>query len=148
MIEGQKVVQAFGHEAESLAALIQERQLSTLVTVKCSSACARVFLAGHKRYFIESAQLGFHSPSLIANMPSFVARFFNWHSADIYRSHLRSLGLSDEFTNHVAATPPNEMWYPTVDELKKENIVTDVVPVSEFHSTGDLSFSLEHASAN
>ena len=40
---------------------------------------------------------------------------------------LRTANVPDEFIQHMLATPGDKVWFPTVDELRQANIVTDVI---------------------
>ncbi len=40
---------------------------------------------------------------------------------------LRAANVPDEFIQHMLATPADDVWFPTIDELRQANIVTDVI---------------------
>jgi hypothetical protein len=104
--------------AEELAVRVQQRHLNTSVQDHCLSACTNVFLAGVKREVAEDADLGFHQPSApgLTNQGRAIAIE---EMAQFYRSH----GVRQWFIDHIVATPPESMWYPTQDELKEGGVL-------------------------
>jgi hypothetical protein len=40
---------------------------------------------------------------------------------------LRAANVPDDFIQHMLATPADQVWFPTIDELQQANIVTDVI---------------------
>ena len=40
---------------------------------------------------------------------------------------LRQVDVPEDFIAHVFATPADTVWFPTTDELRSANIVTEVV---------------------
>jgi hypothetical protein len=111
-----------GHYAvgRRMAVLINENGLDTLTTEMCASACTFAYLGGHNRTLQAGARLGYHAPSgntdqVLANVGA--------HMAGV----LRTANVPDEFIQHMLATPGDKVWFPTVDELRQANIVTDVI---------------------
>jgi hypothetical protein len=49
------------HEGVRMAMLTRQKKLSTFVTGECDSACAFIFLLGHKRYIARDAKIGVHA---------------------------------------------------------------------------------------
>ncbi len=111
-----------GHYAvgRRMAVLINENGLDTLTSEMCASACTFAYLGGHNRTLQTGARLGYHAPSgntdqVLSNVGA--------HMAGV----LRTANVPDEFIQHMLATPGDKVWFPTVDELRQANIVTDVI---------------------
>ena len=105
-------------EAQELALRVRQRHLNTTVQEECLSACTFVFLAGAKRDVEDGADLGFHQPTadgLTADEKKIMVQ----QMVEYYRS----LGLREWFIDHIVATPPEGMWYPTRDELKEAGVI-------------------------
>jgi hypothetical protein len=104
-------------EARSIAKLIQEKHLDTSVEGQCLSACTLIFLGGAKRELSDDAQLGFHQFSTDG-----ASDFEQRATLQEMRESYRSFGIREWFIDHIAATPPDGMWYPTRDELKNAGV--------------------------
>jgi hypothetical protein len=111
-----------GHYAvgRQMAVLINEHGLDTLTTETCASACTFAYLGGHRRTLQKGGGLGYHSPS--GNTDHILATV-GAHMAGV----LRAANVPDDFIQHVLATPADDVWFPTIDELRQANIVTDVI---------------------
>lgn len=108
-------------EAEQLARVVQSRNLSTYVEDQCVSACTYVFLAGKDRAATPNAQIGFHQPSF-PGLDASAQRAATQSMLDVYRA----AGLSETFMQRIAKTPPEDIWYPTRDELIAAHVITRV----------------------
>jgi hypothetical protein len=100
--------------ARELALRARQRHLNTSVQDHCLSACTFVFLAGIKREVADFADLGFHQPTATGMTQQGKAIAIE-EMVEYYRSH----GVRQWFIDHIVATPPESMWYPTQDELKE-----------------------------
>jgi hypothetical protein len=111
-----------GHYAvgRRIGYLITERGLDTLTTEMCGSACTYAFLSGNRRFLQKGAKLGYHAPS--GNTPTVLAQITE-HAT----KYLNQANVPEDFIGHVFATPSDSVWYPTINELRQANIVTDVV---------------------
>jgi hypothetical protein len=114
-------------EAQKMSDMIRSRDLATVVTVDCLSACTIVFLGGRERLMLSSARLGFHQPA-----------FRGMTAADrraaiaTEQLRLQGFGLSSAFAARATSAAPSGMWYPDKDELLRERVVTRVIsPVQE-----------------
>jgi len=108
-----------GQEAEELALRVRQRHLNTYVQEQCLSACTYVFLAGVKREIADDAELGFHQPTA----PGLTAT----EQHDLIQQmveYYRSVGVREWFIDHIAATPPEDVWYPTRSELVDAGVIT------------------------
>jgi hypothetical protein len=95
-------------EASRAAEIISARELDTVVSRKCVSACTIMFVAGKKRTVEKDAKLGFHaarSPDPTEEARGSVRRAFSPY------------GIAKAFLSKVEATEPKTMWYPTREEL-------------------------------
>jgi hypothetical protein len=118
-------------EANKLASLISQRQLITYTPTSCSSACALAFLAGRERYISEQGRIGFHSASVNGAMGS--------GDLDLnasFRAVLTRVGATPQFVKKATTTSPQNMWFPTTEELKQQNIITSVVDSRYFGLSG------------
>lgn len=89
--------------ARAIRAMIEERRLDTVVTGTCVSTCAVAFMAGQRRFWVSGARLGFQRASL--------------QDSD---------GLSVAFMDKTQGTFIAIVWYPSLEELRAEGIVTDI----------------------
>lgn len=108
-------------EAQQLALTVRERHLDTYVKDECVSACTFVFLAGKDRAATPNARIGFHQPSF----PGMDTNTHKSMTQDMLDSYL-SAGLPKSFLQHIGKTSPEDMWYPTHDELITSNVITRV----------------------
>ena len=108
-----------GREMEGLAIAyaIEDRNLVTRAVGDCDSACTLAFLAGRERILHQDGRLGFHAVS----SPVYV-----WNLNENYDGYLASRGVPPEFIARAAATPSDDMWYPTRDELLAAHVITAV----------------------
>jgi len=97
--------------------IIRARGLATLVRTACVSACTDAFLAGRRRWAGPSARLGFHQGAVGGE----TARAIDNASARIYRA----AGLDPAFITRVL-TGGTGLWFPTKEELRAGNVVTDI----------------------
>jgi len=104
--------------ARAMMEVIRSRGLDTLVIKECSSLCALPFLAGKRRCVAEGARMGFHSPSFGGQTEGF--------GATQIREQMAATGVSAWFLDKVFATDPSSVWYPSLNELKRAGVVTDV----------------------
>lgn len=111
-----------GHYAVGLrmGRLIRAHGLDTLTTEMCGSACTFAFLGGERRMLQKGAQLGFHA---MAGNTQTVLERMQRHASET----LKAADVPDDFIERVFATPAEDVWYPTLRELREANVVTDVV---------------------
>jgi hypothetical protein len=118
-------------EAERMADLVRQRGLVTYVSASCESACTLVFAAGRERWIDPDAALGFHSPSFEGFDATTQAEGIRE-----WRDTLVATGFEPAFVDRGIATPAEEMWYPTRQELKDGRVFTHVSNGSEFAVSG------------
>lgn len=118
-------------EAKQLADVVQSRHLNTYVEDLCVSACTYVFLAGKDRAATPNARIGFHQPSF-PGLDADAQRASTQTMLDVYRA----AHLPEAFIQRIAKTPPEDMWYPTRDELIVAHVITRVSLGGEAATTG------------
>lgn len=117
-------------EGYLLAELIQQRHLTTYTSTVCASACTIAFLAGTSRYLADDAWLGFHSSydkDSGESSPDGNAAFYRAYHA---------VGLPDDFIKKALGTAPNEIWFPSHDELRQAKAVDKLVDRRQFAESG------------
>ena len=118
-------------DAAKLARLVQWRGLETYVSNECLSVCTLVFAAGGRRWLSDAARLGFHGTDMPATTGSRGgAGDAEW--AAIYRRQ----GVEPVFIDKALAVAADDMWFPTVDELMKGKVVTDIDRGENFQTSG------------
>jgi len=99
---------------------IAERRIDTFVDSQCASACTIAFLAGQRRIVTHNARLGFHRFSRQGKDTGvgepMLMRYY-WVA-----------GIAQGFIDRVAITPPEEVWYPAVEEMRAAGVITEVLP--------------------
>jgi hypothetical protein len=121
------------HEAENMAKLVRERGLVTYTSEECLSAATLVFLSGKERVVEARAKLGFHRPTF-PGMTDEQRRDCDKST----RQTMRTAGVSDEFINQVLATAPENMWYPSIDEMQRAGVITSESFGDRFAASGAL----------
>jgi hypothetical protein len=111
-------------EAEKLHKIIKEHGFTTYTSNSCVSACTIAFMAGRERWLSSGAKLGFHQGAFAGMQIGF--------AEDL----LKSTGASQAFISHTLTTPATSMWYPTMDELLANKIITGVASSDMFAMSG------------
>jgi hypothetical protein len=106
-------------EAERMARMIRQRKLDTRVDDYCMSACISLLLAGQLRTAPHTAQVGFHQPSF----PGLNARDMRGATEETRRQYIAA-GVDPKFLWRALATPAEDIWVPTWDELLAANVLT------------------------
>lgn len=105
--------------AVEISSVIKERNLSTLASGECSSACTMIFLSSKVRAFDAGASLGFHSPSGGGYDDDVVVNGTSLETRLAYAD----AGLSEPFADKVFGTPSNTMWHPIDYVLIREGAI-------------------------
>lgn len=108
-------------EATNMAAIVRDAGLQTYASEYCESAATLVFIAGKERIVTENAKVGFHSgasPGATAEQVDKVN--------EVVRQFMLSAGISKTFINHALATPREQMWFPTIEEMRKAGVITKI----------------------
>jgi hypothetical protein len=110
-------------EGQLIARLIHDRGLDTLVENHCASACTIVLIAGRRRTAGPDAAIGFHQPTF----PGVEERERALMIADMRRLYSEG-GVSGAFLDRVLRVPPDDMWYPTHEQLIAARVITTAIP--------------------
>jgi len=113
-------------EARNVSLIIKERGLNTYVPEYCVSACVSAFIGGKKRQMSSKAILGFHQGSPSLNKNKFSEEEIKDKLYDTIKFY-KQQGIDKEFVKRFYRTPPDEMWYPRIQELLKQGIVTEIL---------------------
>jgi hypothetical protein len=123
-------------EARKLRDLISSRQLITYTSEGCASACVLAFLGGTTRVLREGAQLGFHRPSFPG-----ISDHEMQDQVDIDKHLYWLAGIDFWFIQRAFATPSNNLWTPSTQQLLRAHVITDVVDGSEFSNSQLMSWA-------
>jgi len=113
-------------EAEYIAAQIRDRELDTMVVDQCLSACTDVMLAGRRRFAAMNADVGFHQPTMAG-----YNRLDDKLATEDTRDAYLAAGIDPKFVERAFATASSEMWFPSLEEMRAANFVTNVVLVDD-----------------
>ena len=102
--------------------MFRERKLATRVDDECASACTFAFLGGVERSLSPGGQLGFHRGSF----PGLSDNDMYESNRDLRRFLLIHAKLTPQFVDRVIATPPDEIWVPTPQELLAGRVINRV----------------------
>jgi hypothetical protein len=107
------------YEGRGLARLVRENKLQTYSLDKCLSSCTTAFVAGTIRTLGTNARLGFHQYRTYSVFPSIDVEQEQSKDMAIFVMQ----GISPEFLEKVFIQPPEEMWWPDIDELVNAGVV-------------------------
>ena len=99
--------------------LVRQRNLITYTSEYCLSAATLVLMAGKERVIAANAKVGFHAGSF----PGLTVEQQR-EADDLVRSTMQSAGVSQRFIDRVIATPADQMWYPSFEEMRINGVVT------------------------
>jgi hypothetical protein len=113
-----------GRVAEGLALgrLVADRNLDTLVTGECSSACATAFAGGNRRLIGPAAHIGLHSAGGSGISAQHVDEA-NRRSDEF----MAARGVDARVLARGAATDHDSIWFPTHGVLLASGLATDRV---------------------
>jgi hypothetical protein len=98
--------------------IISEHKFDTLVDQACISACTIAFLGGRHRWATSNARFGFHSASYGGEIAQAADEQFSVVATNS--------GVSRSFLARALAS--KTVWYPSVSELKRAGVVTNILP--------------------
>lgn len=105
-------------EAQKISEIIANRGLNTYVEGSCASACTLILLAGIDRAATLNARVGFHQP----DFPGLDAEGRRTIIAD-NRSLYTRAGVTADFVERAMSTMPEDMWYPTHQEMAAAGVL-------------------------
>ena len=106
--------------ARAVAKLIREYKLDTHVDGICASACTLAYIAGSTRSLGPSGRLGFHGYSSQSNIQ--VNDASKEEAKD--RATFLVLGVSAAFVEKMFQAAPQDMWFPSAQELREAGVTT------------------------
>ena len=110
------------YEGSKLSTIILINSLNTYTHEGCSSACTIAFISGNRRYISRGASLGFHQYSYYRKQsPIEKLALFDLQQDD--SKLFRKRGVKEEFIEIMYQASPDNMWYPSNDELFKYGLV-------------------------
>lgn len=114
-----------GRVAEGLAMgrLIAARNLDTLVSGECSSACVTAFAGGRERWITPAAKLGLHSAGGAGTSAASVAAANR--SSDAF---MAARGVDLRVLDKGSAIANRDIWFPEPMVLLASNLATDYAP--------------------
>jgi hypothetical protein len=107
------------YEGRGLARLIRENNLQTFSLDNCLSSCTTAFVAGTIRTLGTNARLGFHQYRTYSLIPSINVESEQAKDLAIFEKQ----GVSAEFLEKLFTQPPENMWWPDIDELINAGVV-------------------------
>jgi len=102
--------------------MFRTRKLATRVDDECASACTIAFLGGVDRSISPGGRLGFHRGSF----PGLGDNDLYETNRDFRRFLLYHAKLTPQFVDRVFATPPDDIWEPTPQELLAGRVINRV----------------------
>lgn len=106
----------------ALYTMFRERKLATRVDDECASACTVAFLGGVDRGISPGGRLGFHRGSF----PGLGDSDMYESNRDFRRFLVDQAKLTPQFVDRVFATPPDDIWEPTPQELLAGRVINRV----------------------
>lgn len=106
-------------EADRMAKLINRRGLDTEAQEFCMSACTLLLLAGRERAATADARVGFHQPQF----PGLSAAEQRELSDNLRGLYIKA-GVDAGFLDKALSVAPQDMWFPTVDEMLTAGVIT------------------------
>ncbi len=112
------------YEGRALAKLFREHQLDTRTEAICASACTTAYAGGKVRSASPEAALGFHQYRLDANYAII--------GVDIQKEQARDAelflqaGIDDGFIRTLFEKLPDDMWWPTLEELFRARMIHEI----------------------
>lgn len=104
------------NEALKMMAVVHDRGLNTYASQRCMSAATLVLTAGKHRGAELGTQVGFHACRSPAGSST---------SGDAsVMGGLVSVGVAETFVHRVLRVPPNQMWFPTPQEMLEAGVLT------------------------
>jgi hypothetical protein len=100
--------------------MIDERELDTMVSTECHSACVSIFAAGKRRLMYAKAVVGLHSARTFTGG---VAHAEN----EAFTARLYQAGVEPRFLMVGSDTAPDDIWINTARQAYLAGLATDVI---------------------
>lgn len=117
-------------EAEAMMKLLRDRGMTTYTSEYCLSAATFILMSGKERVIETGAKVGFHAGAF----PGLTSDQLN-EMNKLVRTTMQSAGVGEPFINRVLATPPEQMWYPTYEEMRASGVITSRTTGERFASS-------------
>lgn len=135
-------------EGQELANLIYTHDLNTYSLEGCYSAATIAFIAGKKRFLGVDANLGFHKHSYAYGIHIDDPEIEKEIQSE-YLEYFIKKGIKRDFLRKIYKVPPDELWYPTVDELFDAGVIHGLIMSSDlFSEECEDSSKIETSEAN
>jgi hypothetical protein len=110
-------------EGFAMTELIYKSSMNTVVTDRCYSVCAIMYLAGQSRLVGAEGQVGFHRSSSI-----FGGLSTGWSDVDHFMADwMRERGVKEAFVLSALDTPPDEIFAAYPEVLVASGVATQVI---------------------
>jgi hypothetical protein len=132
-------------EAKEMIQLVRERGLITYTSELCLSAATLVLMSGKERVVAADAKVGYHA----GTFPGATAEQ-QGEMDNLVSSTMQSAGVSEQFISRVLATSPEQMWYPSFEEMRQNGVITSRSYGERFASSipdADLDAMIENLGA-
>jgi len=112
------------YAARGLAKLFRTLKLDTHIMQSCASACTTAFIGGLNRSSAPDASIGFHQYRMDAEYSIVVT--------DVQKEQARDAvlfldaGVSEEFVGAMYDRVPNDMWWPSAQELLQAGFIHEL----------------------
>lgn len=110
-------------EGFSMTELIYQSEMTTVVTDRCYSVCAIMYLAGQRRLVGQEGRVGFHRSSSILGGIS-----WGWDDTDhLMADWMRERGVNEDFVQAAMDTPSDDIYVVSPADLVNAGVSTEVI---------------------
>lgn len=95
--------------------MVRNAGLATVVSTHCESAATFLLISGKERIITRDARIGFHRPAGIGSSGT---------EYENVQQFMEEAGIAKDFIDRAFSTGPDEMWYPTYEEMLQAGVVT------------------------
>lgn len=116
---------------------IRKRGFLTAVapSTNCASACALAWLGGTPRFMAEGSQIGFHAAYFVKGGRPRKSKT----ATAVIAAYLRQLGLSKRATAYITGSPPERMYWLTIEGARDLGLEAGVYTQEGISSTLDAA---------
>jgi hypothetical protein len=106
-------------EAEAIGAWVKAHGIPTRGRDYCESACTLILLSGPDRTVEPGTDVGFHQTTFAGNTEE-----EDKLQTDLSRSSFLLAGVSPAFIDRAFSARPDDMWYPSQEEMLESGFLT------------------------
>ncbi len=117
------------YEGRELAKLISTYDLDTYSLRGCYSAATIAFIAGEKRFLGMGANLAYHQYKMGYEGFDVFVDMKDEQANDLL--FFQRQGVKNEFLKKLFGASPDDLWYPTVDEMLDAGVIHGIVNPSD-----------------